>query len=247
MKTARIHSIETMGLVDGPGIRYVVFLQGCPLRCIYCHNPDTWDGGCKKARQMSVDEMVEDILKYKSYFNSSGGGVTIGGGEPLVQKSFVLELFKILKGHNIHTALDTSGFTKMDTVTKELLALTDLVILDIKGTKTSYREITGQPIDATFEFAKYLSDQKIPMWVRFVLVPGVNDNDDEYRGLAELLKNFSNMEKFEILPFHQLGKHKWSALNAPYKLEKTKAATKSQAQAAEARVSSFLGFDMKTR
>ena len=229
----RVHSIETLGLVDGPGIRYVVFLQGCPLRCIYCHNPDTWEGGCKKAREVSVDYIVEDASKYKSYFNASGGGVTVGGGEPLLQKAFVAELFKALKQSRVHTALDTSGFTNIDDVTRDVLANTDLVILDIKGSKDSYKNITGQSIDRALEFARTAEEMDVPMWVRFVLVPGVNDNEKEFAAMGELLSEFKNMEKFEVLPFHQLGAHKWEALNTPYSLKEAKAATKADAKKAE--------------
>ena len=230
MKTAKIHSIETMGLLDGPGIRYVAFLQGCPLRCLYCHNPDTWDGGCKKAKTMTVDEMVEDILKYQSYYRSSDGGVTIGGGEPLVQKKFVLELFKRLKQHDVHTALDTSGFTNMDDTTRGLLAVTDLVVLDIKASAKRYKMLTGQTIDKTLEFAKVADEMKIPIWVRFVLVPGLNDDKSEYIALRELLKEFTNIEKFEVLPFHQMGAHKWDAMGTPYALKDTAPATKEMAE-----------------
>jgi len=227
---AKIHSIQTMGLVDGPGIRYVVFFQGCPLRCIYCHNPDTWNGGCPKSRGVTLDYLVEDALKYTSYFKSSGGGVTASGGEPLVQKQFVLEFFKELKKHDIHTTLDTSGFTTLDHTTKELLYYTDLVIIDIKASPDSYQSITGQSIDKTLEFARYLTEKKIPIWIKFVLIPGVNDNKNE---LAEIGKLVSELkpEKLDVLPFHQLGSPKWKDLD--YKLRDHPPATQTQADNAK--------------
>jgi len=224
-KTAKVHSIETCGTVDGPGIRYVVFLQGCPLRCIYCHNPDTWDGGCKRARTVTLDYLLDDIGKYKSYFHHSGGGITLSGGEPLVQAPFALELFKAVKNNesnSLNTALDTSGFTELTATVKELLGHTDLVLLDIKSANPqTFKRLTGVTIDKTIAFAEYLNNQNIPAWIRYVVVPGFTDTEAEVNALATLIKPWNNVQKVEILPFHQLGQHKWEALKIPYELANT--------------------------
>ena len=231
--SGKIHSIETMGTVDGPGIRYVVFFQGCPLRCIYCHNPDTWNAGCGRAKQKSVAQIMEDLQRYRSYFKFSGGGITASGGEPLVQKNFVRDLFVACKGAGIHTCLDTSGFAKDDGVTRELLANTDLVMLDIKaGTPDMFKRVTGQAMDTTLVFARLCAEAGIEVWVRFVLVPGVNDGLEEVRALGDLVKTLPNVTKLEVIRFHQLGQHKWAALNQPYELENTPEATVEQAEAA---------------
>lgn len=225
MISGKIHSIETCGTVDGPGVRYVLFLQGCGLKCIYCHNPDTWDGGCKKARTMTVAEVVEDIEKYKSFFGAEGG-VTVSGGEPLVQAKFVLELFRVLKQKGFHTCLDTSGSVPLNETVKEILSLTDLVLMDIKSAiPDTFKRMTGQSVDNTFAFAKYLSDKKIPMWVRYVVVPGYTDLDKEVVALGEFLQGLRNVKEVDILPFHQMGAHKWEALKMPYVLKDVKTPT----------------------
>jgi len=202
------------------------------MRCIYCHNPDTWEAGCKKAREVTVDYLIEDALKYQSYYKASKGGVTASGGEPLLQKAFLVEYFKTLKESGIHTAIETSGFTAIDATTKEVLKYTDLVILDIKASEVLHKQVTGQPIDRVLEFAKYVRDKKIPMWIRFVLVPGINDNKEEFARMGEIVRQFDNVTKFDVVPFHQLGSHKWDALGAPYTLKNTKAATVKQAEIA---------------
>lgn len=222
----RIHSVESCGTVDGPGIRFVIFTQGCPLRCQYCHNPDTWDP--KGGDVISADKLFDDIKKYKSYMKFSGGGVTISGGEPLLQPKFVEELFKKCKSDGIHTALDTSGFIKLETA-KPVLEYTDLVLLDIKCyDPVMYKNITSVSLAPTLKFAEYLSSINKPMWIRYVLVPGLSDNDEYLESLAQYLSTLNNIEKVEVLPFHKLGEYKWEELGLEYKLKDTKEPTQQR-------------------
>lgn len=218
----KIHSIETCGTVDGPGIRYVVFTQGCLLRCQYCHNPDTWNIDSKNAKEMSVAELIKDIGKYKSYMKFSGGGVTVTGGEPLMQKEFISALFKACKAENIHTTLDTSGFTDIDDITTEILDYTDLVLLDIKSYNPDiFKKISGREIDKTLAFAEFLKEKNIKTWVRFVFIPNLSDNKHDMQELAKYITTLTNVEKVGILPFHQMGIYKWQELGIPYKLKDT--------------------------
>ena len=229
--TGKIHAIETSGMVDGPGIRYVVFTQGCPLRCAYCHNPDTWEQSGKNFKEVTVSELIPDMLKYKSYFKYSGGGVTLTGGEPLLQKEFCAALFKECKRKGLHTALDTSGYASIDDATKEVLKYTDLVLLDIKSiSPVTYKKVTGVPIYKTLEFAKFLQSQNITTWVCFVLVPGLTDNPEELRELAYFLTTLNNIEMVRILPFHQLGAYKWQNLDVRYTLKDTPTPTVEEAE-----------------
>lgn len=219
MTIGRVHSIETCGTVDGPGIRYVVFTQGCPLRCLYCHNPDTWPPRSDKAKEISVDELMKDVVKYKSYFKFSGGGITITGGEPLLQRQFCTEVFKACKAEGIHTTLDTSGCYTLNEQTKELLAHTDLVILDIKSINpTTFEKVVGMKIDNTLAFAQYLSQQGIKSWIRFVQVPGVTDDLEDIHKLASYVAGLNGVERFSVLPFHQLGAYKWEEMGLTYQL-----------------------------
>lgn len=212
----KIHSIETCGTVDGPGIRFVIFMQGCPLRCKYCHNPDTWK--LSDGDETSVEELISQIKKYKSYMNFSGGGVTVTGGEPLLQASFVLELMKRCKEEGIHTALDTSGYFFNDTV-KEVLKYTDLVLLDIKcHNKDQYKHITGVNLEPTLQFMHYLGEINKPVWVRYVLVPGLSDRDEYLESLGAYLADFTHIERLELLPFHKMGEYKWEELGLTYEL-----------------------------
>lgn len=215
----RIHSIETAGTVDGPGIRYVIFFQGCPLRCLYCHNPDTRDvfGG----KEISTEELITDIKKYRSYMKFSGGGVTVSGGEPLLQPEFLLELLKELKKEDFHTAIDTSGFADLNKV-KEVFDYTNLVLLDIKSINEKiYKKVTSVDLSATLKLAKYLSEKNIKTWIRYVLVPGLTDDLDDAEALAEFLQPLKNIEKIEVLPFHKMGEYKWEALGYEYTLKNT--------------------------
>lgn len=223
MMHGRIHSIETFGTVDGPGIRYVVFMQGCILRCQFCHNADTWEIGTGK--QMSVSEIVDDIQSYLPYMKSSGGGITVSGGEPLLQLPFLIELFKACKKHGIHTALDSSGgcYSKADAFQEqisELIQYTDLVLLDVKQIdRKKHMKLTGMPNDHILEFAEFLSDHHIPVWIRHVLVPGITDIDDDLSRLGTFIGGLSNVEKVEVLPYHKLGVYKWEALGLEYPLK----------------------------
>jgi len=214
---AKIHSIESCGTVDGPGIRFVVFTQGCPLRCQYCHNPDTWK--MNDGTDTSIDYLVEEALKYKSYMKFSGGGVTVTGGEPLLQTDFVKEYFARLKEHGVHTAIDTSGYVFNDGV-KDVLSLTDLVLLDVKHFDPSkYKDLTGVELAPTLKFLDYLGEQNIPTWIRYVLVPGISDQPEHIEALAKHLSQFTNIERIELLPFHKMGEYKWEELDLEYKLK----------------------------
>lgn len=218
-----IHSIETFGTVDGPGVRYVVFTQGCLLRCQYCHNADTWEIGSGK--QMSVFEIVEDLKSYLPFIESAGGGITVSGGEPLLQIPFLLELFKECKKFGIHTAIDSSGgcFSSaplFQSQLKELLQYTDLILLDLKQIdRKKHLKLTGMTNDHILEFARFLSEQKIPIWIRHVLVPGITDDHNDLNRLGDFIGELTNVEKVEILPYHKLGVYKWEALGYEYPLK----------------------------
>ncbi len=218
----RIHSFESLGAVDGPGIRYVIFMQGCPLRCKYCHNRDTRDPSL--GEEYSVDEIVAKVKRYVPYMGKDGG-VTVTGGEPLLQIEFVTELFKKLKENNIHTALDTSGFIDVDKL-GDLLKYTDLVLLDIKQLDNeAHKELVGVENDKIKKFAKYLSDNKIPMWIRHVLVPGVTDSEEHLTSLKEFIQTLKTVQKVEVLGYHTLGKHKWELCEEEYPLQGVPEAT----------------------
>ena len=211
-----ISSIESMGLVDGPGIRYVVFLQGCELRCLYCHNPETWDKD-KECQRMTPEELVKKIVRFKSYFGRTGG-VTFSGGEPLLQPKFLLECLKLCKKEGINTALDTAGvgFGDYD----KILLLTDLVILDLKAvSEEDYKNITGQPM---IRFKKFLADcQRLnkKLWIRQVIVPGINDNEENIKKIKDFVSQLRNVEKVELLPYKTIGVHKYEDLKIKYRLE----------------------------
>ena len=214
----KIHSVESFGTVDGPGIRFVVFMQGCTLKCKYCHNRDTWD--THSETEISVQELVKQILNYKTYIDNSGGGVTVSGGEPLLQAEFVTELFKNLKSIGIHTVLDTAGSIPISNQIKDLLKYTDLVLLDIKHIDNEKCiNLTGFSNKNNLEFAKYLSNLKIPVWIRQVLVPGYTDDKFDLQTLKKFLDTLENVEKIELLPYHDLGKFKWKEIGETYELE----------------------------
>jgi pyruvate formate lyase activating enzyme len=216
----RIHSFESLGTVDGPGIRFVIFMQGCCLKCKYCHNRDTWD--LKGGSTYSVDEVVNKVLRSKPYIDNSHGGVTVSGGEPLLQLDFMIKLFRELKEKGFHTCLDTSGSVKITSKVEELLSYTDLVLLDIKHINNSKCiELTGSSNYNTLEFAKYLNTHNIPMWIRQVLVPGITDDENDLKKLREFLDTLNNVEKIEILPYHDMGKFKWEELGENYPLKDT--------------------------
>ena len=218
-----IHSIETFGTVDGPGIRYVIFTQGCLLRCQFCHNADTWEMGSGKS--MAVSEIMQDITSYLPFIESSGGGITVSGGEPLLQLPFLLELFQECKKAGIHTTIDSSGGCYSNDPLfqeqlKEVLKYTDLILLDLKHiNRKKHIKLTGKPNDHILEFAKYLSDQKIPVWIRHVLVPTITDDEEDLHALGDFIGTLENVKKLEILPYHKLGVYKWEALGLQYPLK----------------------------
>lgn len=221
---AKVHSYETFGTVDGPGIRFIIFLQGCHLKCKYCHNRDTWDinGGEYK----TIDEIVERILRYKTYIESSNGGITVTGGEPLLQVKFVKELFIKLKKLGFHTCIDTSGMVAITEDVKETLKNTDLVLLDIKHIDDEKcKELTGHSNKYELEFAKYLSNNGNKMWIRQVIVPGITDHEEDIIQLRKFIDTLNNVEKVEFLPYHSMGKYKWKKLGANYELEDIRYAT----------------------
>lgn len=219
MVKGKIHSIETMGLVDGPGIRFVAFMQGCAIRCAYCHNPDTWttEGG----QEYTPRELVDKIKRYKPYFNSSGGGVTFSGGEPLLQPEFLLETLKLCKEEGIHTTLDTAGVGFGDY--KEILKYTDLVMFDIKHLdKDEYEKLVGKKIDKSLEFLNECQESGVKMWIRHVVVPGITDSRENIQKVKEFVDTLKNVEKVELLPYHVLGVNKYETMGIKYKLEGVK-------------------------
>ena len=230
--TGRIHSFESFGTVDGPGIRFVIFLQGCPLRCQYCHNPDTWAIG--EGTEYTVEAVVERALRYRNYFGDKGG-VTVTGGEPLVQIDFVIELFTLLKAKGVHTCIDTSGitFNPNSAVSVEkhekLLALTDLVMLDIKHIDDeACKKLTGQSNAHTLAFAKFLSDNGKPTWIRQVLVPEITDDDESLARTRAFIDTLKSVEKVEVLPYHTMGVVKYEKLGLEYPLKEVSAPTKER-------------------
>ena len=229
----RVHSFESFGTVDGPGIRFVVFMQGCPLRCQYCHNPDTWLAG---GNEYSAEEVAQRALRYKNYFGEKGG-VTVSGGEPLLQIDFVTELFTVLKAKGIHTCVDTSGITfrENDPVCvekfKKLLDKTDLVLLDIKHIdEESHKTLTGQSNRNVLAFAKFLSENGKKVWIRHVLVPTLTDEDGALKRLRAFIDGLKTVEKVEVLPYHTMGTVKYEKLGYEYPLKGVEAPTKERVQ-----------------
>lgn len=215
---AQIHSYETLGTVDGPGIRFVVFMQGCHLRCKYCHNRDTWN--TRTGTIITLEELVKKIENYENYFKASNGGVTISGGEPLLQIDFLISLFKELKKRNIHTAIDTSGMLELTDKVKELVNLTDLFLLDIKHIDSDKcKELVGFSNEKELTFARYLSDMHKPIWIRQVIIPKITDSKEDLVKLKEFINSLSNVEKVELLKYHNMGKFKWENLGEKYELE----------------------------
>lgn len=217
-----IHSTESFGAADGPGIRFIVFMQGCHMRCRYCHNPDTWkmDGG----DEVTADEILKRALRFKPYWGKDGG-ITISGGEPLLQIDFVIELFKKAKELGINTCIDTAGnpFTKEEpffSKFEELMKYTDLLLLDLKEINPArHKDLTGFDNSNIIEMAKYLSEINKPVWIRHVLVPEHSDFDEDLDALGDFIDTLSNVDRVEILPYHTLGKFKWENLGIPYTLE----------------------------
>ena len=231
-----IHSIESFGTVDGPGVRFVVFCQGCPMRCKYCHNPDTWEVG--KGMRVSPEELIRQYARNKTFY--SRGGITVTGGEPLLQIDFLLELFALAKEKGIHTCIDTSGVVyregsspyneKLD----RLMAMTDLVMLDIKHIdEIAHRELTGMPNSGVLAFAKYLEERNVPLWVRHVVVPGITDDEGALARLGAFIGGLRNLKALDVLPYHTMGTAKYDQMGLPYPLEGVQPATKEQAARAK--------------
>ena len=234
---ARVHSFESFGTVDGPGIRFVLFLQGCHLKCKYCHNRDTWS--IHSGEYKTLDEIFDKIMRCKNYIYPRGG-VTISGGEPLLQPQFIIELFKKLKKEGIHTCIDTSGNLPLSENIKKVLELTDLVLLDIKHIDDEKcKNLVGRSNKRELEFAKFLSDNNIKMWIRQVLVPGYTDDENDLLKLKDFINSLKTVEKIEILPYHSMGKYKWKKLGFKYELENVPEATSKDVE----RVKSILGID----
>lgn len=227
----RVHSIETMGLTDGPGIRFVVFFQGCKLRCAYCHNPDTWN--LKEGRKVSAEILLQKALRFRTYFKNSGGGITCSGGDPLMQPEFLIEFLKLCKENGLHTAIDTAGFGKGQY--KEILKYTDLVILDIKHVdRQGYKELTGGDIEEFWNFARMLKESNTNIWIRHVVVPGITDGENHLQRLKKMIGQFKNVERVELLPYHTLGVSKYEAMNIPYRLRGVKHMCKEKMKRIEA-------------
>ena len=215
--TGYISSVEPMGLVDGPGLRYVVFMQGCKLRCIFCHNPETWKSN--EGEKITSDELIKRILRYKNYYQN--GGVTFSGGEPLLQKDFLLDLLKKCQENNLHTALDTAGVGIGNY--EEILKYTDLVILDIKAVdEENYHKITGSSMAEFNKLLEVVIKLKKKLWLRSVIIPGINDNVEYILKLKQYIKDIPNVEKIELLPYHLYGVDKYKELNISYPLDGVK-------------------------
>ena len=233
----RIHSHETFGLVDGPGVRYVVFMQGCRMRCQYCHNPDTWklSGG----EEWTAEALFQKCWRYHTYWRNNGG-ITVSGGEPLLQIDFLIEFFKLAKQKGVNTTLDTAGnpFTLEEPFIgkfEELMQYTDLVMLDLKQTDAAaHKKLTGWDNGNILEMARWLSDHGKDMWIRRVLVPGVTDGEEELKQLKQFIDSLKTVKRVEILPYHALGQFKWENLNIPYPLEDVPTPTPEQVAEAEA-------------
>lgn len=227
----RIHSLESFGSVDGPGVRYMVFMQGCAMRCQFCHNPDTWD--IKGGYEISADELLNKALRYKAYWKKNGG-ITVSGGEPLLQTDFLIEFFSKAKAKKIHTTLDTSGstFTRKGPYFEKiarLMEVTDLVLLDIKQIDDDmHKVLTGQSNSNILDFARYLSETGKPVWIRHVLVPGGSDDDELLKRLDLFIKSLKNVERVEVLPYHTLGTFKWDELKLDYPLKGVKSPTEER-------------------
>lgn len=221
-----IHSWELVTAVDGPGTRMTVFFNGCPLRCVYCHNPDTM--AMKDGHPIELDELLAKIKRYRRIFKASGGGITLSGGEVLMQPAFAQRVLEGAKELGVHTAIDTSGFLGIN-ASDAMLESVDLVLLDVKaGDPDTYKKVTGRILAPTLAFGDRLAAKNIPTWIRFVLIPGLTDDPDNVRSVAEIVSAWPNVERVEVLPFHQMGMDKWEAMGLDYELRDTKPPTFDQ-------------------
>ncbi|MFD8952186.1 pyruvate formate-lyase-activating protein [Streptomyces xanthophaeus] len=228
-----VHSWDLSTGVDGPGTRFVTFLAGCPLTCLYCHNPDTWK--MRSGKRTSADDVIAEAAKYRKFIAASGGGATVSGGEPLLQPVFAGELLHRMKNDlGLHTALDTSGFLGAR-ATDALLRDVDLVLLDVKSwDRETYRKVTGRPLEPTLAFARRLADLGKEVHLRFVLVPGLTDARENVEGVAAFAAGLGNVSRVDVLPFHKLGEAKWQALDMPFTLHDTPSPTAGQVAGAKA-------------
>lgn len=236
----RVHSVESFGSADGPGVRYIVFLKGCNMRCKYCHNPDTW-AGCGEndgAKLMTPQEVLKTAMRYKAYWKQTGG-ITVSGGEALLQIDFVTELFRLAKENGVNTCLDTSGnpFTRKEPFFgkfNELMKYTDLFMLDIKHIDDEeHKKLTGQTNKNILDMAQYLSDNGKKMWIRHVLVPEITTDEKYLKQLREFIDTLKTVDRVEVLPYHTLGVFKWKELGIPYQLEGVEPPTKEQIESAK--------------
>ncbi|MGK0550642.1 pyruvate formate-lyase-activating protein [Enterococcus faecalis] len=237
-RIGRIHSIESFGAADGPGVRFVVFMQGCPMRCQFCHNPDTWKVNDIHSRRCTAEDLLDQALKYQQYWGAQGG-ITVSGGEPLLQLDFLADFFQKAKLKGIHTTLDTCGqpftkegsfFTKFQTV----LAFTDLILLDIKHIDTTcHKKLTGHQNYSILELARYLSEVNKPVWIRHVLIPKINDQNAYLKKLDHFIQELTNVERVEVLPYHTMGKIKWENLGYEYPLTGIEPPSKQRIKNAE--------------
>ena len=234
-----VHSLESFGLVDGAGVRFVVFLQGCNLRCKFCHNPETWSCKGKNVEEWTAEKLFERIYRYRKYW-AKNGGITVSGGEPLLQMDFMIELFEIAKKHNVHTAIDTAGQPFDDSNPewmdkfKKLMSMTDLVILDLKEMNPEkHKNLTGFDNANILKMARWLSDNRKKMWLRHVLVPGLTDDTTGLEEMHKFISELNTVDRVEILPYHTLGLMKWEELKMKYPLEGVPVPTKEQVEEAQ--------------
>ena len=228
-----VHSWELVTAVDGPGTRMTVFLSGCPLRCLYCHNPDTMQ--MRSGDPVEASELLRRIRRYRSVFRATGGGITLSGGEVLMQPAFAATILAGAKEMGIHTAIDTSGYLGA-ACTDEMLDNIDLVLLDVKsGDPETYKKVTGRELQPTLDFGRRLAEKGVEVWLRFVLVPGLTDAPENVEKVAEYAATLSNVSRVEVLPFHQMGKDKWESLGLDYQLADTKPPTNDEVESVRAR------------
>ena len=220
-----VHSFTTGSAVDGPGMRLVAWTAGCQWRCVYCHNPDTWN--MMNGMPVTIERAIEGLNKYRHGLKAMGGGITISGGEPLMQDRFVVKLCRAARAMGVHTCVETNGYLAERLTDNELDAI-DLVMLGLKSWGDHHKKVTGKEVGPTLEFAKRLAARKQPVWLRFVLVPGLTDDEDDLKGMAKFAAALGNVERVEVLPFHQLGKYKWERLGLDYALEQTQAPSPEQ-------------------
>ena len=234
-----IHSIETFGNVDGPGIRFILFLQGCPLRCKYCHNRDSWK--LNTGKEMTAEEVMTEVLKYREFFEASGGGITVSGGEPLIQLPFLIRLFKACKEQGIHTNIDTSGGIRLTEETipllTKLLEYTDLVMLDVKlMDPAEHKALVGIPNEHLLAVGRFIAKSKTPLWIRRVIIPGLTDSEEDLKATATYIKalnKIGTVENVEVLAYHPMGEHKWAELGFEYPLKGQRPPTKEELTRAE--------------